>query len=223
MSVLAKRLLALIALILAAFFSLLGISAPTAYGVAFVVVLWVLLDGLCQPISSSALYLLCYENHGHFFKRALVFLFSPGWASSALFSLLIFYASLKLLQWEEVSKEPLIALIFISSFAATLWPAALIRFLFPQTPYFFTFYFLFQLIGGTLAFLIYGIPEKANGLWDVLICFAPSAVFFLATKQILPATGVDIYLWMNTLLCYLSVLLLFVRILLISMDWPKKR
>ncbi len=205
-----KRLIALIALGGAFLFSRLGIPAPSAYGAASVIILYTLLDGLSEPLPpvvSSQRSRLAYF---------LSVFFLPGWASASLFSLLIFIISLKILRWERVSQEPRMALIFASLFAGVLWPAAFIRFFLPKTRHFAICYCLFQIAGGAVAFLIYSLPSKMNGFWDVLVSFAPSAVFFLATTKILPPTGLDIYLWVSTILCCWSLLLLLARVFLTS-------
>lgn len=216
-----KRLVALVALGLAFIFSRLDIFAPAAYGAASIIVLLVLLDGLSEDLSFSPL----TDRHSHrsILVRLLSFIFSPGWASAAVFSLLIFGISLEVLQWEHVSKDPRMALIFASLFAGILWPAALIRFLLPKTQHFSIFYFLFQLVGSILALLIYSIPSKTNGFWDVLVCFAPMTVFFLATTNTLPSTGLDIYLWVSTILCCLSLLLLIAKGILMFSEGREKK
>jgi|GEM_PF-5935248 len=211
-----KRLLALTALGVAFLFTRLGMSAPQMYIVASFIILSMILDGLSEPLP-------IFPQRRRLSQHLLSAFFSPGWSSASLFSLLIFLISLKVLRWEHLVQKPELALIFAVLFAAVVWPAALIRFFLPKSPHFPVLYFSFQIVS-LLVPLIHWIASKSTGFWDVLISLFPTALFFfhptLIAAGILPA-GFDIYLWMSTILCCLSLFLLCAKAIVLKLDKNK--
>lgn len=214
-----KRLLALIALGVAFLFTRLGLPAPQMYIVAAFIILSMTLDGLSEPSP-----IFSTPQHQRFPQYLLSTFFSPGWPSASLFSLLIFLISLKVLRWEHLIQKPELALIFAVLFAAVIWPAALIRFFLPKSPHFPVLYFSFQMVS-LLAPLVHWLASQSSGtLWDVLISLFPTAIFFfhptLIAAGILPA-GFDIYLWISTILCCLSLFLLCAKAIVLKLEKNK--
>ncbi len=207
-----KRLLALLALGIAILFARFGIPALLTYGMASLIALVALLDALSEPLSER------FPRRRSLMEWIFSVFFAPGWISATWLSLLIFVISAKALYWERVTRDPQLALIFASFFAAIIWPAALIRLLLsPKSRRFLPLYFLFQVVGTILAFIVHWVLPKVS---DVLMSLFPSAVFFLSITAILPPTapGLDIYLWISTILCCFSLFLLFARAILLKLE-----
>ena len=207
-----KRLIGWYLLLAAPLFLLAGADANAVFAVMLFFLAVVFIDALAEPVVQVRSLYEPFLRRGRI-GRLGALLFTPGWVSAAWYVGLTAALVGGLLAWQGQLNEPRQALGYIAFFGFLIFPAALIRFFQPGTPFFLGFYIALQFLLTALTVLVSMVSGIAGESLIAWLCFVPNSAFLLNLFNGVDSEHMTLFLSATSVVTAGSLAILLIRTL----------